>query len=801
MQYGKSEGIRRTQEAARKGFTTQMIRDMWDSLWREPTHLRWSGFQTAGSPETIISWSDVTKVFSIEPVDVEFSFFQYLNRLAYHRFNSKLEIDLSQTIQEGLYVFYFGFDSTTGNQNLLYIHNPSKPTLKDLYVTKTLISFLYYDATNQKALTFGNDCFGSEINPHQQWVNHNTHHGLRNPDGLSVSSMLFNEDGSQDSHARFSISAGSFWHDDFEILRNNDVGGTASIPVLSFSGVNNLPRINSQAGFQILNLGRIAYNQNSQDVVQATNNYYVAYHVFETNDLIAGQQTISVMGQAEYQNLSEAFDQSKNEVNTIYSIAPQNGLCYLGSVIFHSSDNYTNSVKSKIAGFAADDKQQHPPVSIANDSKDFATINEKQEISFNPESFQSGNSSFITVTQTAHGLSVNQAIRHDGTNYVKAKADSSANSNVCGVVKNVIDADNFEFVSEGFLSGNWTAGGEYFLSPSTDGLLITLTDPEVWNIGEVRQFVGFATPAGLKIEIGEGDEISSVSFDSGNISIAIDDDVPVGDETIWYQPTSGMLSILVDFQWVKVGTDGFDGIDGVDGQSAYELWIEQGNVGTEAEFIAALKGAVGDTGESAYEIWIGLGNTGTEQDFIDFLMTGQSAYDIWLAEGNVGTEADFLASLKGDKGDAGSDADCEWADRGSYLAPINSEAISVGKSSGNSATLDVAGDGLFSSTVKATNFILSSERKLKENISPISNLGFVQSIPFHQFNFKDDSEKRTRYGVIVDEVEKANPNLIYTSKDGSKSVAYIDLLISKIAVLEKFINELDDEIYNLKHQR
>ncbi len=33
---------------------------------------------------------------------------------------------------------------------------------------------------------------------------------------------------------------------------------------------------------------------------------------------------------------------------------------------------------------------------------------------------------------------------------------------------------------------------------------------------------------------------------------------------------------------------------------------------------------------------------------------GKSAYDLWLDAGNVGTEADFFASLKGDKGDPGA---------------------------------------------------------------------------------------------------------------------------------------------------
>lgn len=798
MQYGKSEGIRRTEEAARNGFTSQMIRDMWDSLWREPAHLRWSGFESAGGPEATIQWSDATKIFSIEPVNVEFAYFQYRNRLAYYRINKRFEVDLSQSITEGLYVFYFAFDATVGDQNLLYIHNPTKTQLKDIYITKTIVSFVYFDDTNGKALTFCNDCHGSQVNPHQQWVNHNSHHGLRNPDGLSISTMLFNEDGSQNNHAQFSISAGSFWHDDFEIVRAANVGGAASIPVLSFSGVNNLPRISSQAEFQVLNLGRLAYNQNNESIVQATNNYYVAYHIFETNDLIAAQQTISVMGQAEYEKLAEAFAQVKNEVNSIFANAPQQGLCYLGSVIFQTSDDFTNSVKARIVGFSADDKEQHTPVSIADDSKEFLSINQEQELNFNPNAIQSGSVDFIAVLQANHGLVVEQAIRHNGDTYVKAQADSPDNSNVCGIVSKVIDANNFEFFPDGFLPGNWINGGEYFLSPSINGKITTLPDPEIWSIGQVRMFIGFATPAGLKIEIGVGDEISSAVFGSGNISIAIDDDVPTGDETVWYQPTTATFSILVDFQWVSIGNNGFDGIDGIDGQTAYELWIEQGNIGTEIEFIAALKGATGDTGKSAYQIWIDLGNVGTEADFILYLSQGQSAYEIWILLGNVGTEADFILSLKGN---TGSDADCEWNDEGGYLVPKFGEAITVGKTAGNAATLDVAGNGLFSSTVKATNFLLGSERKLKENIQPMTQVDWVKKIPFRTFNFIDDAEKRTRHGVIVDEVEKVNPDLIYTTQDKSKSVAYIDLLIAKMAYMEIELERLSEEMYNIKHTR
>lgn len=38
-------------------------------------------------------------------------------------------------------------------------------------------------------------------------------------------------------------------------------------------------------------------------------------------------------------------------------------------------------------------------------------------------------------------------------------------------------------------------------------------------------------------------------------------------------------------------------IKGQDGKSAYEIWLKQGNEGTEEDFIASLKGEQGKQGE------------------------------------------------------------------------------------------------------------------------------------------------------------------------------------------------------------
>lgn len=87
--------------------------------------------------------------------------------------------------------------------------------------------------------------------------------------------------------------------------------------------------------------------------------------------------------------------------------------------------------------------------------------------------------------------------------------------------------------------------------------------------------------------------------------------------------------------------------DGVDGASAYDIALASGFVGTEAEWLASLKGDKGDTGDA--------GAAGADgQD-------GATAYELAVAAGYSGTEAEWLASLKGDKGDTG-DAGAAGAD-------------------------------------------------------------------------------------------------------------------------------------------
>lgn len=67
------------------------------------------------------------------------------------------------------------------------------------------------------------------------------------------------------------------------------------------------------------------------------------------------------------------------------------------------------------------------------------------------------------------------------------------------------------------------------------------------------------------------------------------------------------------------------------GDSAYQIWLKNGNTGSEVDFLASLVGEQGSNGESAYEIWLRNGNEGDEEDFLLSLVGQQGETGVSIA--------------------------------------------------------------------------------------------------------------------------------------------------------------------------
>ena len=192
-------------------------------------------------------------------------------------------------------------------------------------------------------------------------------------------------------------------------------------------------------------------------------------------------------------------------------------------------------------------------------------------------------------------------------------------------------------------------------------------NPNKWelynpNLPNEEQPHSFITKRKLEI-MEKGIEEANVRLEVGEVSIGDTYDVTITEDS---ENKTRKLNITFPPA----------GVVGSEGKSAYQIWLDLGNTGTEQEFIDYLKGQdgkdgkdgrdgldgeQGPAGESAYQAWLSLGNTGSIEDFLNTLKgekgqdgnpgaNGKSAYDIWIGQGNVGTEDDFINSLKGEQG-------------------------------------------------------------------------------------------------------------------------------------------------------
>lgn len=128
-----------------------------------------------------------------------------------------------------------------------------------------------------------------------------------------------------------------------------------------------------------------------------------------------------------------------------------------------------------------------------------------------------------------------------------------------------------------------------------------------------------------------GDSAYQVAVDNGF----------VGTESQWLDSLEGAPGAPGDDG--APGAPGAPGTPGADGASAYDIAVSEGFVGTESEWLESLQGSDGAPGSPGAP-----GAPGTPG------ADGASAYEIAVEDGFVGTESEWLASLQGADGAPGA---------------------------------------------------------------------------------------------------------------------------------------------------
>ncbi len=691
----------------RKGITDDMAHILIELCYNGKQVMRTSGFYWPGGPDVLLNWNDATRILSLTPrepnqagtgadeYNPHFRFYSWAGEPILNRIYEPHDIELPN--EEGLYAVFFDVDEETGNQTL---HVTKNPTLKEraiILVKKVLVSYIYWNYDQQKALFFGDDRHGSEINSHQHWITQSSGFAKRFADGgLKVTGYMLNEDGSSNDHVAWDVTPGSFWHGDFSVK----VSGSAFETYVMYWELG-LPRMSLHT-LPVRNNGLvIAFNNGTSTPTAVTNEKFVLYHAFATNDLLDSHHIISVMGRYEYDSLAYAYSGIKGELVELLADMPQTGKCHLATFIYEVDYNYTNTPKARMVGIAdANEVDGHPPVSIASGSEQYLSITEDQELSISLDSGE-------IITQTDHGFVVGQAIRHDGSAYLLAQADSVINAAVVGIVSNVIDENTFEISVDGFIPNFGAAGEEYFLSPDTAGERITLSDPEVWNVGEVRLSLGWGTNKGWKVEIAVGEVITELPVIRGfqgpqgqsgqdgtsvtiKGSVTTETNLPASSDDIgdgYITQDTGHLWVWDGSEFNDVGLvrgpQGFQGFPGERGFQGFpgERGFQgfQGNIG--AQGYPGTRGSLwgsgtvdptGGLGKLPHDMYINR-STG---DLFEF----SSSYWIKIMNliGDPGPqgpqgEIGVASTVPGPQGPQGMPGTSEWTDAGSFIYPTESD--------------------------------------------------------------------------------------------------------------------------------
>lgn len=180
------------------------------------------------------------------------------------------------------------------------------------------------------------------------------------------------------------------------------------------------------------------------------------------------------------------------------------------------------------------------------------------------------------IQQTAHGFTVGDILRYDGTGWVWSQANLDANSEVYGMVSVVVDPDNFIITTSGYVTGlvGLTPGTTYFLSAVTPG---RMTPTEPTGDGEISKpiFLSTSPTSGLFTDM-RGELIASGGLGANGTALSdsimqVNHGFSIGDavrfdgtEWAWSQAdidahseVYGLVSNVIDLDNFTITTSGY----------------------------------------------------------------------------------------------------------------------------------------------------------------------------------------------------------------------------------------------------
>jgi len=305
---------------------------------REPTGFDSDQSQLRGD----ISFVNSTRTFTIEPQSGETYYNYWVAGREYKKTSGET---LVITDVEGSHWLYY--DANTLTEKV----NPSTEEEDDIIRTKALVAFIYWDATNNEYVLFNDERHLTQMDGStHSWI-----HFLRSAqwkEGGALNGFSIGT-GSSNSDAQFGYSTGIISDEDIDSTETN-ISSTTGNEILYKSSSN--WRRTTQTGYSVLtdvtagigSTGRLVYN-NSGALAVVGNNDYVLAHIVQTTGVTSGERVFSIIGQATYGDILSARAGAEVERKSlILSGLPGPEVVFLGTVIFQTSNGYSNAVKARI---------------------------------------------------------------------------------------------------------------------------------------------------------------------------------------------------------------------------------------------------------------------------------------------------------------------------------------------------------------------------------------------------------------------------------------------------------------------
>jgi hypothetical protein len=301
-----------------------------------------NGWPDSASTDVTYSFNDSSNTFTIAPTGS--SFYYYSAGMKQIKTSPD---SVAITDSSGLHAIYY--DGAT----LTALANPTDAQITNLIISECLVAWVYWNSTTGAHYYLGQEWH--KFANHYSGALHNYLHfeeGARYANGIVPGDFVIG-DGSLDSHAQFSITAGAIRDEDL-YTTTPAFTSTEGNNIWYRSGVGGAWVHTTNTGFRGLTTGtgRLAYNSESGGtwaLTEVTDNDYVLWHIFANNEYTSANRIMTVLGQNEYASLTDAQTGATTEATSLLTgDMPFAEFRLIATVILNTRDLYANAVKAKI---------------------------------------------------------------------------------------------------------------------------------------------------------------------------------------------------------------------------------------------------------------------------------------------------------------------------------------------------------------------------------------------------------------------------------------------------------------------